>query len=255
MRYEDERRPRLESADLGKEEVDLALREDRSRLVEENDRVLPRPILDRHGLRQLDQLTLGEAQLGGVGARVDLELDLGQLPSRRLVHCWPVDHPQPDELVLVPQEEVFRDANVRQERLLLEDHRDSVTDRLPHVLWPHDAPAQTDRSGVRLVDTGQDLRQRRLAGAVLADETEHLVFPQGEADVIERSDAGKPLDQSLDLQRDASRLVAHGVLHGRSVQGRMISALPSYLMIGTRVRSIDRATATMISRPCTACWM
>ena len=34
------------------------------------------------------------------------------------------------------------------------------------------------------------------------DEAEHLVFPQGQADVVEGSNTGEPLDQSLDLQRD-----------------------------------------------------
>ena len=53
--------------------------------------------------------------------------------------------------------------------------------------------AQEDLAGVRLVDAGQDAHQRRLAGAVLADQAHHLVRPELEAHRLERMHAGKAL--------------------------------------------------------------
>ena len=50
-------------------------------------------------------------------------------------------------------------------------------------------PSSVDRAGVRLVDAGHDLDQRRFAGAVLAEQRMHLAGPHVEADVGERAHA------------------------------------------------------------------
>ena len=44
----------------------------------------------------------------------------------------------------------------------------------------HCAAVDADRAGARRDDAAQDLHQRRLAGAVLADEADHLAAADGE---------------------------------------------------------------------------
>ena len=53
---------------------------------------------------------------------------------------------------------------------------------------------------VRLVVAAEDLEQRRLAGAVLAEEGEHLAGPHVERDVVERLDVGEGLADVADLE-------------------------------------------------------
>jgi hypothetical protein len=50
-----------------------------------------------------------------------------------------------------------------------------------------------DLAFVGLVDAGQDLDQRRLAGAVLADERRHLARIELERDLVQRRTPGKRL--------------------------------------------------------------
>src|SRR5262249_1634151 len=92
---------------------------------------------------------------------------------------------------------------------------------------------EQDLAGIGLVDAGEDAHQGRLAGAVLADQADHLVRADRQADMVERMHA-----------REA--LVDTGQAQG--VGG-------PHLTILSRLRSIDSATATMIIRPCTACWI
>src|SRR6185369_11910260 len=65
---------------------------------------------------------------------------------------------------------------------------------------------------VRLVDAGEHLDQRGLAGAVLADQRVHLARPQREADVVEGEGAGEPFGHPGHLEHRRGR---HGdVLFG-----------------------------------------
>ena len=53
-------------------------------------------------------------------------------------------------------------------------------------------------SGV--IDAGEDLDQRRLAGAVLADQRRHFARPQRETDIVQRAHAGKALGDARHRQ-------------------------------------------------------
>ena len=72
------------------------------------------------------------------------------------------------------------------QRLLLEHHADALLGRLERMgeMEGH-AVAQDVARGV-LIGTGEDAHQRRLAGAVLADEADHFAAADGDADVDER---------------------------------------------------------------------
>ena len=62
------------------------------------------------------------------------------------------------------------------------------------------AAVDPDRARVRPVDAGDDLDQRRLAGAVLAQKRMHLAGMDVEADIVQRPHAGKRLAQAFDRQ-------------------------------------------------------
>ena len=61
--------------------------------------------------------------------------------------------------------------------------------------------AKADLAGVERVDAGQNLDQRRLAGAVLAEQRKNLAGPEGHADVRERFRAAEALEDAADLQQ------------------------------------------------------
>ena len=65
-----------------------------------------------------------------------------------------------------------------------------------------DRPAlEEDLAGVGLVDAGQRLDQRRLAGAVVADERDDLLGVDGEARAAQRADAAEALDDPLGFEQ------------------------------------------------------
>ena len=71
-------------------------------------------------------------------------------------------------------EDVLGDAEVGKERRLLEDDRDPGRLRLLGVVEDRLLAVEQEPAGVGPVDAGEDLDERRLAGAVLADEPVHL---------------------------------------------------------------------------------
>ena len=101
-----------------------------------------------------------------------------------------------------PEAEVLRHRQVVAERELLMDDADAGGERLLRPLKSRRACRTTlDVPAVRLVDAGEDLSERALAGAVLA--AERMTGPRGdrEADVLEREDAGKSLGDVLEGDR------------------------------------------------------
>ena len=62
-------------------------------------------------------------------------------------------------------------------------------------------PRKLTLPGVERVDAGQNLDQRRLAGAVLAEQRENLAGLEGHADVRQRFRAAEALEDAADLQQ------------------------------------------------------
>ncbi len=65
--------------------------------------------------------------------------------------------------------------------------------------------APADLAGVGLDQSGEDLQQRRLAGAVLADERMRLALGHVEADAAQRVDGAKRFLNVVELQTHADR--------------------------------------------------
>ena len=83
-------------------------------------------LLERQRLGELDHLAGGEVEVVGARARVDVDLDLGELARGRGVERAPVDDAEARELPLVAEIDVLADREVGQQRLLLEHHADAL---------------------------------------------------------------------------------------------------------------------------------
>ena len=102
---------------------------------------------------------------------------------------------------LAVQEHVVVDGHARHEGEVLEDGVDPERASVRHGLELHLLAEDEDLAGVGLVKAGQDLDQRRLAGAVVADQPEHLARSEVERDVLERCHHTEALADVLDADR------------------------------------------------------
>ncbi len=102
---------------------------------------------------------------------------------------------------LAPEVHVLDDVEVVAEREVLVDDLDP---ELGRVLRPVDRDrlaVEDDLAAVGRVDAGDALDQRRLAGAVVADEGHHLTRPHLEVDVGERMHRAEVLRYAAKLEQ------------------------------------------------------
>ena len=176
------------------ERRDLALVEDRRRLVhDQQPHVARQRAGDRHDLlRRRPQLS----HLRAHGDRVVAEP--GEQSRRFPVH--PVEVEQRPAARLVRQEDALGDAQVRDEVELLVDRRDAALQRSGRVAGRKRLAREQDLAARRLERAGDALDERRLAGAVRAEQAVHLGLEHVEVDALERLDPGELLDQVADLE-------------------------------------------------------
>ena len=156
--------PGGEAAQDGEDLLGLLWRQDRRRLVQHQDRGFA---VER--LEDLDPLLPADRQRADLGVRIDLEAEppaeLDDPPARLLaVEEDRVRHR------LVAEEDVLGDRQHRHEHEVLVDHADPSGDR---VGGPADLTGLAVEQDLALVWRGepvQDVHQRRLAGAVLAEQ-------------------------------------------------------------------------------------
>ena len=72
---------------------------------------------------------------------------------------------------------------------MLVHHADPVVDRVLRRAEGHGLPADDDLALVGLIEAVEDVHERRLPGAVLAEERVHLAAREIEADVVVGDDA------------------------------------------------------------------
>jgi hypothetical protein len=82
-------------------------------------------------------------------------------------------------------------------------HRDSGVERVAGRVELDRLAEERDLTLVRPVEAGQDVRQRGLAGAVLAQQRVDLAGRRLEVDLLVRDDGGEPLGDAP--QRDRRR--------------------------------------------------
>ena len=90
--------------------------------------------------------------------------------------------------------DVLGHAQRAHQAALLVDHGDTGVGGALLVEARDRHAVELDRAAVRLVDAGDEVHERGLAGAVLADQRVHLAAPDLEGDVVDGTDAGKGLD-------------------------------------------------------------
>ena len=78
---------------------------------------------------------------------------------------------------LAAEEQVCRSVELVRERKILVDGLDAELARFARVRDGDRFAVDRDLAGVGMVDARDDLDQRRLAGAVVADDRVHLVRP------------------------------------------------------------------------------
>ena len=135
----------------------------------------------------------------GVHPDAETREDLGRLAA----HRTPVDRPE-SATRRMADEDVLGDRQVREESRLLVDYGDAQRPGLGRTLQRDLLTVEQQRAGVGLMDAGQDLDERALAGAVLADQPMDLARPQLERDVVERLGRVEPL-RDADERRAARR--------------------------------------------------
>jgi hypothetical protein len=86
---------------------------------------------------------------------------------------------------------------------VLVHHRDARVDRIARRVKLDGRAEQRDLALVRPVEAREDVRERRLAGAVLAQQCVDLAGGRLEVDVLVRDDCGEPLCDPA--QRDRRR--------------------------------------------------
>ena len=100
---------------------------------------------------------------------------------------------------LAAEKEVPRDAHQRDHAEILEHRGDAQFGRVARAPEMHRLAVDQDLAGARAIDPGEDLDQRRLAGAVVAEEAMHLSGMDLDVDVAKRDDRAEMLRHAAKL--------------------------------------------------------
>ncbi len=164
----------------------------------------------RQRAQDLDPLAVADGKRADnlVGGEI-VDLERGEQRLGFRPHRPPVD-PAAAAMRRVAEEDVLGDGEFREQQQLLVNGRDPGALGVLRRGETHGAPVDQDLAAVRLIDAGDDLDQRRLACAVLAEQRMNLAGADVERDAAQRAHAGKALlevahhEQRIDrCRRDA----------------------------------------------------
>ena len=185
---------RRQAADDVEQRADLGVVEHRGRLVHDQQADVAG---ERAGDR--DDLLGRRPELPHLGADRDRLVPEPAQERRRLaVHLVEVEQrPAPR---LVREKDALGDAQVRDQVELLVDRRDASLQRSRRVARRKRLTQEQDLAAGRLDDAGHALDQRRLAGAVRAEQAVHLGLEHVQVDPLERLHSGELLDEVANLE-------------------------------------------------------
>jgi hypothetical protein len=156
------------------------------------------PAVER--LEDLDALLLANGDVLHERRRIDGEaVLLGELAHAALSAVLVQEDAVPR---LDAEDDVLRDGEDRNEHEVLVHHPDARLDRVARGTEDDRLPAQEDLAGVGLVEAVQDVHQRRLAGAVLAEERVHLALADVERDIVVGEDTRELLPDSPHFENE-----------------------------------------------------
>ena len=101
---------------------------------------------------------------------------------------------------LVPEHDVLDRVQRRHEIELLIDHADAQPLGRAGRVDANDASIDEDPAGIGRLRAGQNLHERRLAGAVLTDQRQHFAGIELQRNVIQRPHPGKRFPDAAHLQ-------------------------------------------------------
>jgi hypothetical protein len=109
-----------------------------------------------------------------------------------------------EAMALVAEEDVLLDGEVGHEAELLVDHHDPGGLRLDRVAEGARGAGHHDLAGRRRVETADQLEERRLAGAVLAQDGVHLAGVDVDVDAVQDLDGSERHRQAAPLEQRAA---------------------------------------------------
>ena len=166
----------------------------RERLVEQDDLGVRE---DR--ARDGDRLALAARERRDLGVHVgDVDAERVEVRPRR-ARIEPLLS-TPQARVLALQEHVVEHGQPGHESEVLVDGVDAERARVDDRFQVHRVAEQRDLARVGPVVAREDLDERRLAGAVVADQPEHLALAQVQAHVAQRGDRAEALGEVLDAE-------------------------------------------------------
>ena len=186
---------RAQTADDLEQMRHLGLGQRRGRLVHDQDVGFV-----GHGLGDLDHLPVGHGELAHLDAGVDLDIERPKQLFSLAPHGGMIDETEPVP-GLAPDPDILGHRHERHQVELLMDHGDALLEGVQGRVQVGFLAAQADRAGVGVVDAGDDLHQRRLAGTVLAHERVDRAGLEAELDVVQRHHAWERFADTLDCQQ------------------------------------------------------
>src|SRR5690606_559675 len=178
------------------------------RLVEQDQTAAP-----VHEPAQLDRLALAAREvLDGGAYRGDVRADVGERPLRLRLHGALAQEAEAQDVAveLAPHEEVGHRVDVGAQAEVLVHRLDAERLGVRRALEAHRRAVEPDLPRRGLERARNDLDQGRLAGAVVAEQADHLARAHLEADVVERDHGPEVLGDALDAQQ---RPVASPLVH------------------------------------------
>ena len=106
---------------------------------------------------------------------------------------------------MVAEHDVLRDRERLDEAEVLVHHEDPRVERVAWRMELHRPAVEEDLAGVRPVQAGEDVRERALAGPVLAQQRMHLAGGGREVHLVVRKHSRKALDDPAHLDRRRRR--------------------------------------------------
>ena len=128
-----------------------------------------------------------------------------------------VDQPERSAIArLAADEDIGRGVQIVEEVQLLMHEGDAAGHGLADAEGGMLLAVEADLAGAGLDHPAQDLHQRALAGAVLADEADDLAPADGEADLIQSDDARIGLGDSIEFEE----MIGHASMRAGAIRRR-----------------------------------